>query len=94
MLWTLRLSGLVLVLTFALTEAASKNDWKSRSIYQIVTDRFARSDNSSTFCDSTKGLYCGGNFQGIIQKLDYIQDLGFSAVRPRLCANPILVRLS
>lgn len=61
--------------------SASKEQWRSRSIYQIVTDRFARSDNSTTApCDPKKGQYCGGTFRGIIDRLDYIQDLGFSAV--------------
>lgn len=66
----------------SLVQAASRDQWISRSIYQIVTDRFARSDNSTTApCDAQEGYYCGGDFQGIINKLDYIQDLGFSAVR-------------
>ncbi|KKA19189.1 Alpha-amylase [Rasamsonia emersonii CBS 393.64] len=65
----------------SLVQAASRDQWISRSIYQIVTDRFARSDNSTTApCDAQEGYYCGGDFQGIINKLDYIQDLGFSAL--------------
>jgi alpha-amylase len=61
--------------------AASRDQWLGRSIYQVVTDRFARSDNSTTAsCDAGLGEYCGGNIQGIINKLDYIQELGFDAV--------------
>ncbi|KAJ5457040.1 hypothetical protein N7530_012314 [Penicillium desertorum] len=61
--------------------AASRDQWLGRSIYQVVTDRFARSDNSTTAsCNAGLGEYCGGNFQGIINKLDYIQELGFDAV--------------
>lgn len=60
---------------------ASRDKWISRSIYQIVTDRYARSDNSTTApCDAAQGNYCGGTFQGIINKLDYVQELGFDAV--------------
>jgi alpha-amylase len=71
----------LLVLCVPLIQAAATADWRSRSIYQIVTDRFARTDNSETApCDTGAGLYCGGSFQGIINKLDYIQNLGFSAV--------------
>jgi hypothetical protein len=25
-------------------------------------------------------VYCGGSWQGIVDKLDYIQDMGFTAV--------------
>jgi alpha-amylase len=60
---------------------ASPDDWKSRSIYQVVTDRFARSDGSTTApCDPGEGVYCGGSWQGLIKRLDYIQGMGFSAV--------------
>ena len=84
MTWSLWLSGLLLSLAFVATDAASKEDWKSRSIYQVVTDRFARSNNSQAPCDPNLGLYCGGDFRGIINNLDYIQDLGFSAVSERM----------
>ncbi|KAJ5915712.1 hypothetical protein N7466_011645 [Penicillium verhagenii] len=61
--------------------AASRDEWVGRSVYQVVTDRFARSDNSTTApCVAALGEYCGGSFQGIINQLDYIQDLGFDAV--------------
>jgi alpha-amylase len=55
----------------------SKEEWKSRTIYQLLTDRFASTTNSDT-CDITK--YCGGNYQGILQKLDYIEGMGFNAI--------------
>lgn len=62
-------------------QAASRDQWLGRSIYQVVTDRFARSDNSTTApCDAGMGKYCGGTLQGIIYKLDYIQELGFDAI--------------
>lgn len=78
--------------------AASADEWKSRSIYQVlgtimclfeakmliqnqvVTDRFARSDNASPSCDTSQREYCGGTWKGITNHLDYIQDLGFDAV--------------
>jgi alpha-amylase len=61
--------------------AASRDQWLGRSVYQVVTDRFARSDNSTiASCNAGLGKYCGGSFQGIINKLDYIQGLGFDAV--------------
>ena len=55
----------------------SKEEWKSRSIYQILTDRFARTSNTGS-CNLYS--YCGGNYQGLIQKLDYIKNMGFDAI--------------
>lgn len=56
-------------------------EWRSQSIYQVMTDRFARTDLSTTAaCDASEGIYCGGTWQGLISKLDYIQDMGFTAV--------------
>lgn len=55
--------------------------WKQRSIYQVLTDRFApttAAEESST-CDYLDGYYCGGTWQGIIRRLDYIQGMGFDA---------------
>ena len=60
--------------------AASAADWRGRSIYQVVTDRFARTDNSTTASCSNLNDYCGGSWQGIINRLDYIQNMGFTAV--------------
>ncbi|GLB07182.1 hypothetical protein AtubIFM57258_002505 [Aspergillus tubingensis] len=75
------ISLLVVTLEISTVNAASRDQWIGRSIYQIVTDRFARSDNSTTAaCDAAQGNYCGGSFQGIINKLDYIQNLGFDAI--------------
>ncbi|KAL5001265.1 glycoside hydrolase superfamily [Aspergillus recurvatus] len=45
-----------------------------------MTDRFARPAGSpDELCDPYR--YCGGSWAGIIDKLDYIQDLGFTAVQ-------------
>ncbi|KAF2458617.1 alpha-amylase [Lineolata rhizophorae] len=61
--------------------AAGADEWRSRSIYQLLTDRFARTDGSTTAeCNTEDALYCGGTYSGLIKKLDYIQDMGFSAV--------------
>lgn len=55
------------------------DQWKSRTIYQLLTDRFARSDGAKTQC-SNLGNYCGGGYKGIINNLDYIQGMGFDAI--------------
>lgn len=60
--------------------AASANDWRSRSIYQLVTDRFALSDGSGPACNTEDRKYCGGSYRGVINRLDYIQNMGFDAI--------------
>lgn len=71
--------------------AASTNDWRSRSIYQVIVDRFARTDGSTTeACDVEKKLHCGGTWKGLENKLDYIQDMGFTAVSSRRRLTPQL----
>lgn len=62
-----------------LASALSKEGWRSQSIYQLLTDRYARTDGSTDAC-SDLGQYCGGTWQGIINNLDYIQDMGFTAI--------------
>jgi len=57
----------------------SKNEWKSRTIYQVLTDRFARTDNSHNVCPN-HGDYCGGTYRGLIRELDYIHEMGFDAI--------------
>jgi alpha-amylase len=45
-----------------------------------MTDRFAKTDGSTdAACDVYK--HCGGSWTGIIDKLDYIQSLGFGAIQ-------------
>lgn len=62
------------------TLAAQLADWQERSIYQLVTDRFAKTTDDSGACDSAARQYCGGTWQGVINHLDYIQGMGFDAV--------------
>ncbi|KAF9074062.1 glycoside hydrolase superfamily [Rhodocollybia butyracea] len=74
------LASTSLLLGTASVLAASADDWTRRSIYQVVTDRFALGNGSSPPCNTDNRAYCGGNWQGIISKLDYIQQMGFDAV--------------
>lgn len=54
--------------------AATPAQWRSRSIYQVLTDRFARTDLSTTAaCAPGFEGYCGGTWAGLTKKLDYIQ---------------------
>ncbi|KAL3469921.1 glycoside hydrolase superfamily [Aspergillus californicus] len=61
--------------------AADVEAWKSRNIYFALTDRIARSadDTGGDACGDL-GDYCGGTFQGLESKLDYIQGMGFDAI--------------
>ena len=67
------------ILFFLLSAFACKNkeEWKTRAIYQILTDRFARTSDTG-YCNYAR--YCGGNYRGIINKLDYIKGMGFDAI--------------
>ncbi|KAI0055861.1 alpha-amylase [Artomyces pyxidatus] len=68
------------LLAAAPTLAANAADWSTRSIYQLITDRFATTNDAALPCDSNARRYCGGTWQGIIKHLDYIQHMGFDAV--------------
>mmetsp|Transcript_38534 Transcript_38534/g.58647 ORF Transcript_38534/g.58647 Transcript_38534/m.58647 type:complete len:180 (+) Transcript_38534:36-575(+) len=63
------------------TLAHSAQEWKERSIYQIITDRFYRDDGSLTApCSLDESHYCGGTWNGITSQLDYIKGMGFNAI--------------
>ena len=61
-------------------EAADTAAWKSRAVYQILTDRFARDDTANAAACSNLSNYCGGTWKGIQNHLDYVQGLGFDAI--------------
>lgn len=64
-----------------LVSAASKDEWRKRSIYQVMVDRFARTDLSTTApCNVKDRDYCGGTWKGLQNNLDYIQGMGFDAI--------------
>eukprot|EP01099_Mayorella_cantabrigiensis_P000487 TRINITY_DN1227_c0_g1_i7.p1 TRINITY_DN1227_c0_g1~~TRINITY_DN1227_c0_g1_i7.p1 ORF type:complete len:506 (+),score=102.80 TRINITY_DN1227_c0_g1_i7:112-1518(+) len=70
----------LLALSFVLfVDGASKEEWKSRSIYQVFTDRYSQTQNNTWGC-SDLGNYCGGTLLGIINHLDYISAMGFDAI--------------
>lgn len=61
--------------------ALTAAEWRKQSIYKVVTDRFARTDLSTTAqCNPMDQVYCGGTWRGLISKLDYIKGMGFTAV--------------
>ncbi|KAL2828591.1 family 13 alpha amylase in complex with acarbose [Aspergillus pseudoustus] len=76
------MAGRPFLLSLAATAlGATPAQWRSQSIYFLLTDRFARTDNStSAECDTTVGQYCSGTWRGIINQLDPIQEMGFTAI--------------
>ncbi|KAF5373004.1 hypothetical protein D9758_001764 [Tetrapyrgos nigripes] len=61
--------------------AASAEQWRSRSIYQIITDRFALPAGAPTDkCDVDAQTWCGGTWNTIRENLDYVQNMGFTAI--------------
>ncbi|KAG8937107.1 hypothetical protein FRC02_006307 [Tulasnella sp. 418] len=63
--------------------AATADEWRSRSIYQIITDRFALPQGSKvdpSACNPLDQTWCGGTWSSIRENLDYIQDMGFTAI--------------
>ena len=56
----------------------SKDEWRDRVIYQLLTDRFSNDNSNPVNCNL--GNYCGGTYRGIINHLDYIQGMGFDAI--------------
>lgn len=64
----------------------SAAEWRSRSIYQILTDRFSPSNFIYDRClerplsENVSRNYCGGTYRGAIDQLDYIAAMGFGAI--------------
>lgn len=61
-------------------------DWDESVIYFMVTDRFfdGNASNNTANGDDTygtnEGLYHGGDFAGVTQKLDYLEQLGINTI--------------
>ncbi|MGX1194865.1 alpha-amylase family glycosyl hydrolase [Metabacillus sp. SLBN-84] len=56
--------------------------WQDESMYFIMVDRFHNGDTSNDFEADPKNpkAYHGGDLKGIIDKLDYIQEMGFTSI--------------
>ncbi|KAJ3528036.1 hypothetical protein NM688_g8046 [Phlebia brevispora] len=61
--------------------AATADQWRSRSIYQVITDRYALPRGADpTKCNPARQTWCGGTWNTLRENLDYIQNAGFTAV--------------
>lgn len=56
--------------------------WQDESIYFLMIDRFSNGDFNNDYRVDVKDpkSYHGGDFQGVIGKLDYIKDMGFTTI--------------
>jgi glycosidase len=56
--------------------------WQDETIYFLMVDRFNNGDTKNDFKINAKDplAYHGGDFQGIIDQLDYLKDMGFTAI--------------
>lgn len=70
--------ALIYILCSTLINSRTKEEWKTRTIYQVLTDRFARTNGDKSDCDLHN--YCGGTFTGLQNNLDYISKMGFDAI--------------
>lgn len=73
------------LLFYALPVGATEKEdrkWQDESIYFLMIDRFSNGDfNNDYFVDVKEpDSYHGGDFQGVINKLDYIKNMGFTTI--------------
>lgn len=73
------LTASLLALLFSTALTGDINGWKQRTVYQVLTDRFAKTSGDKSAC-SNLGNYCGGTWKGIQNNLNYIQGMGFDAI--------------
>jgi len=57
-------------------------DWRGEVIYQVIVDRFANGDinNDYNVVPGDLGRYQGGDWQGLIDNVDYLVELGVTTV--------------
>ena len=64
--------------------AGEGSDFRSETIYFLLTARFYDGDESNNYYNRDRIMpgdpHWRGDFKGLIEKLDYIKDLGFSAI--------------
>ncbi|WP_226681998.1 pullulanase [Sutcliffiella horikoshii] len=69
-----------------LTGEEADFDWDEAVVYFMLTDRFFDGDSTNNdpynigYDTSKSGTYQGGDFKGITQKLDYLDELGINTI--------------
>ncbi len=87
-IWTIAFLAILIALASCLPEpppakiTSNVEDWRDEIIYQLITDRFNNGDiNNDYNVDlSSMAQYHGGDWQGIIDRLDYLEELGITAI--------------
>ena len=73
--------------------ATHVEDWRDEIIYQLLVDRFENGDPSNDWrvdpTNTALARYQGGDWQGVIDRLDYIEALGVTA----LWISPIVLNV-
>ncbi|GGE72427.1 alpha-amylase family glycosyl hydrolase [Priestia taiwanensis] len=82
------LFSLLLVLLCSAVATAEERTWQDESIYVVTVDRFNNGDNTNDTdvnFNNPEGYY-GGDFVGIAKRLEYMKEMGHTAIR----LSPIL----
>ncbi|MCM2267343.1 MAG: alpha-amylase family glycosyl hydrolase [Elusimicrobiales bacterium] len=80
------ITALLVALFPSLLQAQKQPDFREETIYFVITDRFVdgTTTNNNIYGDEyvpgNLRYYQGGDFKGLIDNLDYIKDMGFSAL--------------
>lgn len=79
---TIVLSLLVSLISPLTTYAATKDTIEDESIYDLLVDRYYNKtiENDFEVDTRTPEAFAGGDFTGVVEKLDHIEKLGFSLV--------------
>ncbi len=66
-------------------------DWRDQVVYQLLVDRFANGDarNDWRLDPTSLARYQGGDWQGVIDQMDYLQELGVTT----LWISPIVLNV-
>ncbi len=81
---TILFSQLFLSVTItASAEEINEQNWQNELIYSLMVDRFSDGDVDNDYEVNVQEPlhYQGGDFQGIIDQLDYIQEMNFTVVQ-------------
>lgn len=65
--------------TSSFTPTSQARDWRGEVIYQVIVDRFGNGDINNDI-GGDLGRYQGGDWQGIIDNVDYLKELGVTTV--------------
>lgn len=71
--------------------ATHVEDWRDEVIYQLLVDRFANGDPTNDYrvFPGALGRYQGGDWQGVIDRIDYLVELGVTT----LWISPIVLNV-